>query len=1842
MFDEDEMAVSQDEHEKTEYISATENTMLCELVITYESEAINTQQHQATYLKSKHSTEADSFEGSLATGEITRVINQTDHKPWIQPEQEVNKQLIASTEQEFPLGGYVKTNTEVGETAGLTEKGADEKSVSYESTKETEMQQLEANYNEDVEIPTDLQVLQPPLVESITQENTKSSEDTGDNTQIVLKTPNVDTEVKIGHEMEPMQSDEVGEVDLSTEAFIEETKTEKTDKQMFTAQSDIPVFSALRATQHVLDDSIKYTLQRSQEDALVGEVEITAEHQEKIIVQASTEAEDESLQTDDFVNVTRTSKEMTFVAAVKEAEMADQNEVYKIQPEEHALKESENDPAEHPLLVVDYEALTEVKETTNTRTNETEVIVVSVNKDDVKSYRPVKEEGVSAVSEVSAVEVAQNIQRLLEERQETETEAAEDAVINEIKKKIILEFELTTEVMSSIDISDVEVQPEELLQEPLADTEAQKVTGVDTAHLCAGKKIEKFTVDHEQVEQIISIVDSGERDVLTESVEKGKGTQDEALQVVEMHEVAAIEAEGVRAKTETKHAEEISEQHSVAHEEIVDVVTMVSSETVDMAVCHKVVEQPVYEDEKFKQIPIESDIAATSEQDEESYETHTGEIIQQMADMKKSKVVVEDWPQSAEYTSTDICIIETEILTELTSDVMDICTIQPEEKDEKELEYQRFETQQKAEPSELVEQVTVGKIEAADRHLPISKDEMAVSQDEHEKLQMQKVSVKEIQPLATRPMDDDIAESTRTTIHEAAFDSKVTVDTVPSTTTQDDALRPSYILGEQFLLKGQDVEVKEPIAMAKVEYVGVTSTETKLLAVEDMEHVEEENSQNAYEEILSDSVELSMRQPDSLSHNREVSEAETTTEKLKPLTETDISNESQFADETASEEIGRDQSLEIMLSLQKSDDEEIGSLEVASKVAEPVMVKLVVDSSRSMEVIEAYKPQQEDTFTMDKTEKEALPIEEKPEVMQFYPDFRTATAIHDVFDDSLQCELQCFQEDTAVGEVEIIAEPREKTMKRVSTEAEDESLQTDDFVNVTLREKMTFVKEAETADQNEPYKIQIEQNVLKESENEPAKSKSTSESDIMREERKPVEIMEIKRDAIEEISVLVPQEEIAKPEVEMEMNIPALEVTSAGQEAVPSLLIKAQSVRVASGETELVMQEPEQLEAEQTELESLAVESLVLLRIETEESSMHELCEGDKSQAARDMTRHVFVEHVSEVIEGSKHESVTCDERMAATKEMPKITTLENLTECTNIDLALLHEAELIHFAPDETMTYDAETVSQSTVAHEITAAIVRVEERGDVTGTPSESLEAIILQAPEAVSSVLEEIRGGSDKELECDLEYWNISERPLDQSNEEFLFLQSKLTPNILSKEINQVTEIEATSEACAALQSVSSCVMEQMMLKVLQQTLMDDTGVVYPQASSPECEAFRPSDCEDEKSSQLNETATEEKKSFEHECLIELEKDETCDAKAAEIHTSAADELSTSEEMVENDYTSDTSIIMQMLAGEAQLLQTDLDEPVSSQARGTDIADFALEREVPADDCVKVATSSYVDRMTAELSIDNSANIIQEVASSIVTNILQSAAHLKSAEKSYFEDSEPMKCRELSLPQTLSSESGQSTVLQVIRSVKPDGEIVEQVVTMDSASAVESLGALPSPQTSVCEESGEELEPTAILSSAVIVYADTVEERPDSETEMTEYEEFLPDGTHLRRKVIKTTRHEAVTRRVLMEEIPAEHGQFEPEATLTFLRYSDRADEGPMTVTLSDVTVQDTLLDGRSIVTHSTLTDQHQLVMERTFVDGVGSTENGDFKTTDNTFSTFSSSDVTGNTFIIIISY
>jgi len=77
---------------------------------------------------------------------------------------------------------------------------------------------------------------------------------------------------------------------------------------------------------------------------------------------------------------------------------------------------------------------------------------------------------------------------------------------------------------------------------------------------------------------------------------------------------------------------------------------------------------------------------------------------------------------------------------------------------------------------------------------------------------------------------------------------------------------------------------------------------------------------------------------------------------------------------------------------------------------------------------------------------------------------------------------------------------------------------------------------------------------------------------------------------------------------------------------------------------------------------------------------------------------------------------------------------------------------------------------------------------------------------------------------------------------------------------------------------------------------------------------------------------------------------------------------------------------------------------------------------------------------------------------------------------------------------------------------------------------------------------ESYGEDDDDTAVLR----VYTDTLEGEPETETDVKETEETLPDGTVVRRRVTTTRQHQTIVKRVIMEgpedELPTNEDEAE----------------------------------------------------------------------------------------------
>ena len=193
----------------------------------------------------------------------------------------------------------------------------------------------------------------------------------------------------------------------------------------------------------------------------------------------------------------------------------------------------------------------------------------------------------------------------------------------------------------------------------------------------------------------------------------------------------------------------------------------------------------------------------------------------------------------------------------------------------------------------------------------------------------------------------------------------------------------------------------------------------------------------------------------------------------------------------------------------------------------------------------------------------------------------------------------------------------------------------------------------------------------------------------------------------------------------------------------------------------------------------------------------------------------------------------------------------------------------------------------------------------------------------------------------------------------------------------------------------------------------------------------------------------------------------------------------------------------------------------------------------------------------------------------------------------------------------------------VTRKILKVGPDGEIIEDVITeevpeseigsetssmMSSVSGARDLMSPPLSLTSPVELAS----PTGSVSSrhSLRVYTDTVEGEPQTETDVKEYEETLPDGRVIIRKVIKTRQRQTIVKRLVMEGPETEEetrelmmsGALTPEMKV----YADKAEMEPEMDTEFEE-IEETLPDGTVVKKRVTKTMEQHLSTERRVLEG-----------------------------------
>ena len=187
--------------------------------------------------------------------------------------------------------------------------------------------------------------------------------------------------------------------------------------------------------------------------------------------------------------------------------------------------------------------------------------------------------------------------------------------------------------------------------------------------------------------------------------------------------------------------------------------------------------------------------------------------------------------------------------------------------------------------------------------------------------------------------------------------------------------------------------------------------------------------------------------------------------------------------------------------------------------------------------------------------------------------------------------------------------------------------------------------------------------------------------------------------------------------------------------------------------------------------------------------------------------------------------------------------------------------------------------------------------------------------------------------------------------------------------------------------------------------------------------------------------------------------------------------------------------------------------------------------------------------------------------------------------------------------------------STVTKRIRRVGPDGEVIEEFVTdseiLSEASSLSDIRDGPPSDADSPVESDDE----GKSAEGMRVFMDTKEGEPVTETDVQEFEETLPDGSIVKRKVVKTTQKQTIVKRVIMDspegEMPAmtdEEGQWVAMAEPEMVQYGDKIFGEPETT--SDVQEYDETLPDGTVVKRRVVTKRtQQMVTERTIVEGAG---------------------------------
>ncbi len=132
-------------------------------------------------------------------------------------------------------------------------------------------------------------------------------------------------------------------------------------------------------------------------------------------------------------------------------------------------------------------------------------------------------------------------------------------------------------------------------------------------------------------------------------------------------------------------------------------------------------------------------------------------------------------------------------------------------------------------------------------------------------------------------------------------------------------------------------------------------------------------------------------------------------------------------------------------------------------------------------------------------------------------------------------------------------------------------------------------------------------------------------------------------------------------------------------------------------------------------------------------------------------------------------------------------------------------------------------------------------------------------------------------------------------------------------------------------------------------------------------------------------------------------------------------------------------------------------------------------------------------------------------------------------------------------------------------------------------------------------------------------VTVYTDTIEGKPETETQVEEFEDTLPDGTTVKRRVTKTTEKQTLIKRIIVEgpedELPRSSEEAEqllrqlgadPEIAEYAAGAENAADDEKPRVSTETEEFEETLPDGSTVKKKIIRTTEEQFHTERTISD------------------------------------